>query len=437
MTKVVFFLIILFFALLGYIAILNQDNVSIKLGEKYIYEIPQIALILLSWVIGAVSILSFVAVRDARRYLESLQNQRQQKKDSKLRELYSKGLDAYYANRYDEAQDLFDRIVKEDKTNSDVLLRRGDIAFKTGDLAKAKNFYMKAKDMRPHSVEALLSLENVFESENNWQGALRYLDNILEIDEENPGALYKKRHIYEISENWDALLDTQSRILKLDMPEAKKQDENKRLSGYKYELGRHCLEQGDIERAVKTLKALIKQDKDFVAAYLALAESYIRNGDSEEAERLLIEGYETTSALVFLVRLEDFFIAVGEPGRIIDIYQKAVQGSPGDQNLQFFLAKLYFRLEMIDYAYETATGIDTVTSDYPDIHILLGGIYERRSEHDKAAEEFKKALNFRRPILVPYCCTGCGFISKEWMGRCPECKNWNGFTLKLSGTCKV
>jgi uncharacterized protein HemY len=437
MTKVAFFLLILFLAALGYLAILNQDNITIKLGEQYIYEIPQIALILLSCAIGAISMLGFVAVRDARRYFESLQIHRQQKKDLKQRETYSKGLDAFFASRYDEAEELLSRIIADDPANIDALLRSGDIAFNRGNFAKAKDFYLKAKEGRPHSVEALLSLVKVFESEKNWQGAVRYLDNILEIDEENPSALFRKRQIHEITKNWEALLDTQNKIIKGEKSEEKRQDEYKNLTGYKYELGRDYLEKDDFEMAIKTLKAIIKQDKDFIAAYLALAETYIRNNDSEDAEKLLIEGYEATSAVIFLVRLEDFFIAVGEPGRIIDIYQKAIQDRPGDQNLQFFLAKLYFRLEMIDYALETATGIDTVASDYSDIHILLGGIYERRSQHDKAAEEFRKALSFKRPLLVPYGCIECGHISKEWLGRCPECYNWNTLTLNLSGTHKA
>jgi tetratricopeptide (TPR) repeat protein len=188
---------------------------------------------------------------------------------------------------------------------------------------------------------------------------LRYLDNILEIDEENPKALYKKRDIYERTKNWEALLETQYKILKSGIPEYDKQNEQKNLLGYKYELGRHYLEKGELEKAIKTLKAVIKTDKDFISAYLALAESYISNDNNKEAEKLLIEGYEATSSLVFLVRLEDFFITTGEPGRIIDLYQKAIQTNPNDQKLRFFLAKLYFRLEMIDYAIETVTSRGT------------------------------------------------------------------------------
>ena len=437
MIKFAVFLFIIFIALLGYLAILNNEPVTLKLSEQSIYEVPKIALILLSSAIGALSMLVFISVRDARRFIENLQNQRRIKKAQKLQESYSKGLDAFYASRFEEASELFRRVIEDDPMNINARLRQGDIAFNSNDFVKAKDFYLKAKDIRPQSVETLFSLEKVFEAEKNWQGALRYLDNIMEIDEENPKALYRKREIFEKTRNWEALLDTQNKILKCDIPEKDKGQEQKSLLGYKYELGRHYLEKGEIEKAIKTLKSIVRMDKDFIAAYLALAESYISNGENEEAEKFLIEGYETTSVLVFLVRLEDFFIAIGEPGRIIDLYQKAIQSNPRDQKLQFFLAKLYYRLEMIDYAVETVAGIDITIIDYPEVHMLLGNIYERQGQYDRAAEEFKKSLNFKKPLLVPYCCSICSYASKEWVGRCPECRHWNTLNLDLSGTCKI
>ncbi|GBE05361.1 MAG TPA: DUF1049 domain-containing protein [Nitrospirae bacterium] len=437
MTKFTGLLVLIFVAGLAYLALMNQGVVTLKLSATHVLELPTIALILFSIVIGALSMLFVGAVRDARRYYETWQSHRQQKKYQRIQESYSKGLDAFFATRYDEATELFNRILEEEPNNVNALLRRGDIAFNRGDMVRAKEFYLKAKDVRPQSIEALFSLEKVFTAERKWQEALRCLDNILEIDGENPRALYGKRKIYEINKNWEDLLDTQYKILKSDISAEKKQDENRKLMGYKYEVGRDHLEKGDTEKAKKVLKAVVKLDKDFISAYLALAETYISEGDVKEAEAILEEGFEETSSLVFLVRLEDFFITVGEPGRIIALYQKAIQANPNDQKLQFFLAKLYYRLEMIDYAYETITGIDTATMDYPDLHTLLGGIYERRAQHENAAEEYKKALQFETPLLIPYCCSNCSYISKEWVGRCPQCEHWNTLTLDLSGTCKL
>jgi len=435
MTKLAVFLFIIFVMALGYLAILNEGTVTLKLGEKHIYEIPKIAFILLSSAFGALAMLVIITVRDAKRYIENLQNIRHQKKDLQIQESYGKGLDAFIAHRYVEAEEIFNRVIEEEPAHLNSLLRLGDIAFKKGEIVNAKDFYTRAKEVRPQSIEVLFSLEKVFESEQRWQEALRYLDNILEMDEGNPMALYKKREIHEINRNWEALLDTQYKVLKSAILQRGKQEEHKNLIGYKYELGCYYLERGDIEKAKKVLRTIIKLDKNFISAYLALAESYLREDNIEEAQELLIKGYETTSAPVFLMRVEDIIIGMGEPSRIIEIYQKAIQNNPQDSRLHFFLAKLFYRLEMIDDAMERINiALDTTGVDYPALHILLGNIYEKRMKYNESAKEFKRALKVEKPMLIPFCCSKCGYPTKEWLGRCPECKSWNTFTIDLDGT---
>ncbi|MBI4687955.1 MAG: tetratricopeptide repeat protein [Nitrospirae bacterium] len=438
MTKFAVFLFIIFIIALGYLAILNKDTVSLRLSDTSVYEIPEIALILLASAFGAVSMLFIIAIRDARNYIGNWQGMRQQKKDLRIRESYSRGLDAFIAGKYEEAGDVFNRIIQEDAGHLPSLLRIGDIAFKTSDIAKAKDFYIKAREIQPRNIEVLFSLEKVFESEQKWHEAMRYLDNILEIDEKNPNALYGKRGIYEANKNYEALLDIQHKILKSDIPQKEKQREYKNLLGYKYDLGCQYLEKGELEKAEKTLKSIVKADKGFTSAYLALAETYLRKGDSEEAENILLKGYETRLDSVFLVRLEDFLIGIGEPGRIIDVYQKAIQKNPADPILNFLLAKLYYRLEMIDYAFEKInTALDNTGVDYPYLHTLLGSIYEKRMQPAKASQEFKKALKVEKPLVVPFCCSDCGHSVKDWAGRCPRCKSWNTFLIDFDGTCKT
>ena len=138
MLKIAVLLFIIFLAALGYLAILNKESVSLKLTENYIFEIPKVALILLASAFGALSMLAVSAVRDAKRYFESWQDHRQQKRDLRIQESYSKGLDAFFACRYDEASELFSHILEDDTTNVNALLRLGDIAFNSGDLISQK-----------------------------------------------------------------------------------------------------------------------------------------------------------------------------------------------------------------------------------------------------------------------------------------------------------
>jgi len=103
--------------------------------------------------------------------------------------------------------------------------------------------------------------------------------------------------------------------------------------------------------------------------------------------------------------------------------------------LNFFLGKLYYRLEMLDDAYQTLTEIDASTRQLPDLHKLLGDLYHRRGMEGRAVEELKRALVFKDQMVVPYRCDNCEYVSTEWSGRCPRCGKWNTYGVDLDKYC--
>ncbi len=437
MAKLTVFFLILFLAVLSLLAFFNKGSVSVTVWKGITFEdIPIIALIFISTAIGIVSMLLITMLRDARRRIENWQVQRRHKKESDILDSYAKGLEAFYAARYDDADALFSSVLEYDPAHVNSLLRMGDMEFNKGEFNKAETYYLKAKEAKPASVEVLLSLEKTAESREKWQEAIQYLDTILDSDSENTMVLYKKRNIHERNGKWEELMDVQLKILKCKLTPEEEEQENMNLLGYKYELGRHYIKAGTVDKAIKNLKSIIKSDKHFTAAYLSLADAYWKDGNNKEARAVLMKGFEESSSIACLVRLEDNYIDEGEPGTIIDIYQKAIQKDEKNLNLQFFLAKLYYRLEMIDYALDTINAVDTTTFDSPELHALLGSVYERRSEYEKAADEFKKAFNAEH-LLVPYCCSNCNHVSDDWSGRCPECKRWNTYILDINEISKI
>lgn len=438
MAKFTVFLVIMFLTVLSVFAFFNKGSVDVTIWKGMTYEsVPLIALVLISTSVGIFTMFIIAAVRDARRYLDSWQVQRMKKKEAKIEESYSKGCEAMFAERYEEAEELFTRVIGDEPGHLNALLRLGDIDYSKGDFRKAAIFYLRAKEVKPRSIETLISLAKASEAQFKWQDSIKYLDSLLEIDEHNPGFLYRKRNIYESNNKWEEVLEVQNKILKCKLFPADEERENKELIGYKFELAKHLLTTGEKDKSIKSLKAIIKTDKDFIAAYLTLGDAYIADNNNKEAEDLLLKGYEVTSSPVLLAKLEEHYISIGEPSTIIDLYQKAINKHPNDLSLQFFIAKLYYRLEMIDYASDAINAIDDAAFNQPELHALLGNVYERRSEYEKASKEFKKALNADKLLVVPYCCSKCSYISRKWSGRCPECNDWNTFILDINEICKI
>jgi len=433
MSKLAIFIFVLFIAALALFAIFNQELTTVKIPFGKTYETPTIALVLLSGAVGALVMLLVFVVRDTKKFLYTWQYQKKQKKEAKVQELYSKAVNYLHAHHnQNEAKELLGEVLTEEPEYLNALLRLGDIAISEEDFQKAREYYQKAWDLNPQSLEALFALERLMERTGRWPDTLRYIEEILEIDEGNLSALYKKRDILERLDRWDDLIFVQKAILKNEHTEKDRNRERQNLAGYKYEYGRHSLENGELEKAKKAFRTVLRLEKDFIPATLGLTEVLLREGETEEAINLLEKGYEQTSSMVILSRLEDLLINVGEPARLIRIYKNNLSKNPQNPLMKFFLGKLYYRLEMIDDAFETLTSIDTGGTAYPDLHQLMGNLYMKRNQIDRAVYEFKRALDVYKPVFsLSYRCKDCGYMSSEWSGRCTNCKKWSTYQFNL------
>ncbi len=437
MGKFALLLFVLLLLALGYFAVLNEDTITLSVAPRSAYEMPKIALILLSFGVGMAVMLLYFFIRDTKRFIENRQQQRRQKRDLHIQELYSKALNAILSDNEEEARSALESILNEEASHLDALLRLGDIAAEDEDNQKALNYYKRAQDVQPQNIEVLFSLERMMEKTARMSNANAYLDEILRLDPDNLTALYRKRSLLEKAERWDDLIAVQRTIIKSEHNEKNRQREQKNLTGYKYEQGRHSLESAAMEKAEKAFKTVLRLDRGFVPSYLGIAEVLLRQGESEDAIALLQKGFEQTSSTTILARLEDLLINLGEPGRLITLYRNSTYREPQNQTLRFLMGKVFYRLEMLDDAFNTLCTVDTSSTPYPELHQLLGNIYLRRRQFEKAAEEFRKVIDIKKPFRLPYCCYRCGYSSQDWSGRCPNCREWDTFQFNLYGICKA
>ena len=437
MGKLSIFIFVLFFAGLAVFAIFNKELITMQVPFGDVYEIPKFALILLSSVVGMLAMLVYFAIRDTKKFIDNWQSQKKQKQDIKVQELYSRALNSILAHNEAAAREALEGILAEEPDHVDALLRLGDTYVSEDDFQKANTFYLKAKMINPQNLETLFAMENSLEKTGRWSEALKYLEDILDIDDANLTAMYRKRAILERQGRWDELVYLQKAILKHEHTDKDKKRENQNLIGYKYEYGRNSLENNQREKAKKAFKTVLRLDRDFIPATLGLAEVMLREGESEEAVNLLEKAYENSSSKIVLARLEDLLIGLGEPSRLINIYRSSISRNPNDPVTKFFLGKLFYRLEMVDDAFEILSGIDTGPIQYPELHLLLGNLYMRRNQPEKAAGEYRKVIEIKKSVRLPYCCGQCGHSSDEWAGRCPDCRHWNTYRFNPDGTCSA
>ncbi|MEE8574845.1 MAG: tetratricopeptide repeat protein, partial [Thermodesulfobacteriota bacterium] len=163
-----------------------------------------------------------------------------------------------------------------------------------------------------------------------------------------------------------------------------------------------------------------------------LGDIHSKQGNSAGAIRTWEKGYEGTRNPVFFLKLEDTYLQLSEPEKILNEYKKAISQNPQDIDLSLLQARLFLRLEMVD---EAITELERIRSDVEEsyyLDLLLGEAHLRRSNSDKAAALFKKALSHDKEVPPAFVCNSCAYASGEWLTRCTSCGRWD--TYRLSRT---
>ncbi|MCC6543699.1 MAG: tetratricopeptide repeat protein [Nitrospirae bacterium] len=404
----------------------NPETVTINLSSNYSYTISMVGFFLFSFALGSFIVILFTLLRDAKNIFVEWRNRQRQKVEARVQETFAKGLNAYLSGRYDQAISYFRDILKIDSNHFYTLLRIGDAYRQEHNYAEAIKFHKKAAKVDEKSLEARFALANDYLSSASYDEAIAVIQEVIKKDSSNIEALVMLRDTYIKTAKWDGAHELQGRVVKRRRGNI---EDQKLLMGLRYEFAKLLFNRGEREKSKKLLKGIIRADKDFIPAYVTLGDILIEDEDGDEAADLWEKGYYMNFSEILLHKLEDFHLQLGEPGKIIWIYKKAISMNPQNPALKFYLGKLYYRLEMIDEAFDILTEVDGMDNTMPDLYKLLGTIYERKEEPGKAAAEYKRALGLRKRVVVPYFCPLCDCHTYDWNGRCPRCGAWNSFTV--------
>jgi lipopolysaccharide biosynthesis regulator YciM len=392
------------------------------------FELSPVTLVLIAMAVGAVTVAFVVGVQQTAYAIVNWRSNRLVRRKEKVDILHREGTHAFMSKRTLEAISLFERALAMDPNRVDSLLWLGNIYRSEQNYAEAVRLHQHAHRVDDRNIEVLLELGKDLEGAKRYEDALQALQKILKIEPDNLTALIRMRDLHIRLEKWSDALEIQHRLLKANLPAPEKQTEAALLVGCMYEVGRQLLERGHPDKARRYFRGAIKKDRSFLPAYIGLGEILIHEGKIKDAVEILKKIYARTRSVIILHRLEELFLDQGEPSEIIRVYQEALQQDPQNPVLQFYLGKLYYRLEMVDEAFDVLSTIEGPQDQLMDYHKIMANLFLRKQHLEQAIVELKKALSFKKRVVVPYICTQCQQESVEWSGRCRRCARWNTLT---------
>jgi lipopolysaccharide biosynthesis regulator YciM len=324
----------------------------------------------------------------------------------------------------------------KDPNHIPAFLRLGEISLQEGDYSEAIRLHLKAKNLDPDNLETLLDLETDYERAGQIEEAIRVLERITERFKDNLDARGRLQSLYIRKGMWDKALEIQKDLLKSSAEATKADTQRRTLLGCRYEIGAAKLSQKQFKEAAKIFREVAKLGKGFLPAYLKLGETYYRSGEKLKAGRIWERAFDITRSRVFLEQLEQLYLELEEPERLLSFYHQRILRYPHDLVLRLYLGKLYYRLEMIAEAEEQFRLLTKEVPGFALPHYLLAQILERRRAWTDAMTHYKEVLSLLSLPLFPYRCSQCGTRHLGWQDRCSKCGEWGTLSEELTSVFK-
>jgi lipopolysaccharide biosynthesis regulator YciM len=414
-----------------YFSDLNPDPITLRLSQQTSNAVTPIYLVLFCIAGGALAVVLLFGLREVRVLLLNWRSTQRRKREEKLQSYYSSGVLASLSRRTSEAISQLQKVLALDPTHTRALLSLGNIFRREKHYNEAIRLHLRARSLEEGNLEILFSLARDLEDAKRYDEAIQALEDVLKHDSTNPTALYRVRDIHILNGRWKAAHAVQERFLKAGLSDHEVRAEIQVMTGLKYEVGRQYSERGDLDLARRYFRNAIKLDKGFLPARIGFGELLIREGKLKQAAESWEKSYVKTGNPLLLQRLEDLYLELGEPGEMLRIYQVAL--SRNDQNplLKLALGKLYYRLEMIDDAFDLLSTLEGLQDPTGALHKIMACLYIRKGDTESALMILQEALNRPRPVGAPFACTACHYEAREWSGRCQACGRWNTLALVL------
>ena len=284
---------------------------------------------------------------------------------SELSHLRGLGQTLLSEEKYQDALAIYQKLTDLMPDDSDNYLRLAQIYRELNQFDKAEDSLAKARQYNPGSLEILYNQAMIYESQGRFEEAIRVLSDAVSGMKSQSSVVPQRRRSL-------AILYQQLGMLYRDV-------QNYQAAIYTFQELAHLGEEED-RRARPLIMETYRLAKDLPKALAAGREAIAKYPNDPSVRStyalLLGENQQTEEAVKLL--------------------SSDLKGNAGDRETYLSLSQVYERGHRYVEAEQAARKAESYSADPHDNEIawlLLGAIYERQKDFDKAEEEFKKVLD--------------------------------------------
>jgi lipopolysaccharide biosynthesis regulator YciM len=354
---------------------------------------------------------------------------RRRKKTAGADLFYIRALNALLDGDRKQAIQYFLESVRANTENVDAYVRLGDIFREDGKYDRAikihKELLVRRNIDRVARENVIRSLVKDYQAAGLYDKALEMLNELFSIEPKNEWGKQTQLAIYEAKEDWENAFKTLKTLSKW----RKEPAPATRLALYRVKQAQKAMEEGREKEGRVRLREAIKTDPNCSAAYIALGDSYVREGRYTDAVKVWVDFVRKVPRQAYLVfdRLQEILYSIGSYSEIESLLEELHGEYPDIPEVALSLADIKLRKGEVDQAINLCESLLEKVPEALQVRMKLIQLYARKGDKEKA---LKLADDMAHELLSKpreFECSICHFRTEKMEWHCPKCRSWNSF----------
>lgn len=349
------------------------------------------------------------------------------KRLEKLNHSYFKGLNYLLNDDSERAIDVFIELAKSSSETFEPQLALGNLYRRKGEVDKAIKLH-QALISQPNLPEnyrtkALLAMGKDYMSAGLLDRAEVLFTELVEIEAYTPEALYSLCEVYQQEQDWQEAIKSATRYEKVSGRNMRNE-----IAHFNCELAENCLSKNDPIKAEFYLKAALKINSKCVRAKLIQA----RELQKDEKWKLAIDAYHQALEYddVFASEyMHDMSICYSQIKKCEEYKEFLLNFIKSYQGISpvLVLANMYKNNEGIEFAEKFVEKQLIEKPSVRGLDLLLKINLEKNNNSIAEVTKFEILEQLVNKLLDKkpnHRCRKCGFGAKKMHWQCPSCKSW-------------
>ena len=422
----VFFIVLLLLVLmmLGNLYLTNHDLLMrevVVFGESIKLQ----SVILIVFLLGFLLNVLYTGVMEVVRLVRGLNASADTRLVKRISERMqdARGLVAHGLNQ--EAKKILETILEQRKEHIPTRMLLGEVLMKTGHPEEAVKLFEGVARDDEDQVEARYQLAEGLMAVRNPEAAVGVLKKLATAHPKKALRAWRRlRAAHMEAQRWEEAAEAHHK-LQAHFAAELTQGEKAQGSALSYQLGIAKVETDQYKDAAQIFQQVIKDEPDFIPAYLGLGRCMILQDQEAQGFEIWLEGFRKTGEGTFLQELEDYFIQLGRPEDGLALLRRVAATSKHATTAKFFLGKMLYRLEILDEALDLFQEVRSQVVYSPVLFFYMAKIHSRRGRLESALNEYRHQLRNLGILKLRYECSVCGHRATDYADRCDTCGSWN------------